>query len=203
MNFKHLIEHSNNGIVFAWQLRVVAKREDLLWTSVLKNLYRWCQEGLLTRIVKGAFKVHGLKSNLLVAATQIHSDSYISLAKAMELHGMIPDRVYGVDLVCPRRVNSFIIDDCEIRVHKISPSNFWGYDITTINEGSYRMACPEKALFDYIMNDSTSQPNVDYFEELRLEPDSISMDRTIEISQKRPTFKKYISPMKEYIKENE
>lgn len=203
MNFKHLIEHSNNGLVFAWQLRVVAKREGLLWGSVLKNLYRWCQEGLLTRIVNGVFKVQGMKTHLLVAATQIHSDTYISLAKAMEIHGMIPDRVYGVDLVCPRRVSSFMIDDCQIRVHKIPPSNFWGYDIVTVNEGGYRIAYPEKALFDYIMSDSTAQPDSAYFEELRLEHDSISMDRALQIAQKSPTFKKYCSAMKEYIDQHD
>lgn len=201
MNFRQLFQYAENGLIIVPKLKLLANREDIQWESLLRDLYRWQKQGLLQRIVKGVYQIKALKTDPLVAATQIHSDTYISLGKALMLHGIIPDRVYGIDIVCPRRIQSFTVAGIEVVATKIPPSLYWGFDVVSIHAGSYRIAYPEKALFDFVYLDKSAQPTVEYFESLRIETDGINIRRMWEISAASPKMQDYVRALEKYIEE--
>lgn len=83
-------------------------------------------------------------------AFYVYSPSYISLEKALSIHGLIPEMVYSITSVTPKTTRSFKNKFGNFTYRHIKPSLFFGY--RTIKEGPsfYLLAEPEKALLDYL-----------------------------------------------------
>jgi len=165
---------------------------------VLVNISRWHKQGLLERVTRGAYLVRDVEVNAPVAACALVPDGYISLEYAMSYHGMLLDRVYRLDLVSVRRVSSFCIRGIEIRVAKIPPRLYWGWEIKESIHGPIRIATPEKALFDRIYLDRTANPNYAYFEDMGLQPGAVNTERFAQLAVQSPKVECFCKSLREY-----
>lgn len=198
MNGTDLYRIHHDGLIRTRDMKAYAISHGLLWSSVLVSISRWQKQGLLERVTRGTYLVRDVEVNAPVAACSIVPDSYISLESAMVCHGMLLDRIYRVDLVCVRRVKGFHIRDTEIKVSKISPRLYWGWEIDESAHEPIRIASPEKALFDRIYMDRTAVPDSTYFEDMGLQTDVLNADRFAELAACSPKVNRFSRLLKEY-----
>ena len=201
MNLTEIYRINHGGLLRNRDFRAFSINNGIQWQSVLVNISRWQKQGLLEKVTRGAYLVRDIDVYAPAVACQLLPDGYLSLEYAMVQHGMILDRVYHIDIATPRRVKSFNIRDQKIKVTKIPPSLYWGWEITQTIHGTIRMATPEKALFDRIYLDRTALPAYEYFEDMNLQPDAVDPDRFSEISSHSPKVKRFASCLKEYCNE--
>ena len=199
MNITDMYQIHHEGLIRTCDLKAYAISHGLLWSSVLVNISRWQKQGLLQRVKRGAYLIRDIKVNASVAACSLIPDSYISLESAMSHHGMLLDRIYH--LVCVRRIKSFHIRNTEVKVFKIPPRLYWGWETDETIHGSTRIATAEKALFDRIYLDRTATPNLEYFEGMGLQPDSLNADRFAKLTSHFPKVKRFSNLLKEYCHE--
>jgi predicted transcriptional regulator of viral defense system len=198
MNSADLYGVHYGGVIRTRDMKAYAISHGLLWSSVLVSISRWQKQGLLERVTRGAYLVRDVDVNAPVAACLLVPDSYISLESAMVYHGMLLDRIYRIDLACVRRVKGFHIRETEIKVSKIPPRLYWGWEIEESAHGPIRVASPEKALFDRIYMDRTAIPDYTYFEDMGLQPDALNADRFAELAACSPKVNRFSRYLKEY-----
>ena len=101
-------------------------------------------------------------------AAVLKEPSYISLEKALEFHGLIPEAVAVYTSVTPKRPRKFVSKVGVFNYQHIKTSLFWGYNSVTVRKQTAFIASPEKALLDlvYLKNIKVS---ADYLEEMRLQ----------------------------------
>jgi len=201
MKITDLYQIHHGGLIRSCDIKAYAISHGLLWSSVLVSISRWQKQGLLERVTRGAYLVRDVEVNAPVAACSLVPEGYISLEYAMSYHGMLLDRVYRLDLVCVRRVSSFCIRNTEIRVSKIPPRLYWGWEIEESIHGPIRIATPEKALFDRIYLDRTAAPNYAYFEDMGLQPDAVDAERFAQLATHSPKAERFCRSLKEYCHE--
>jgi len=136
------------------------------------QLSRWCKSG---RLIK-------LKNNIYLLAESfrkvdiyepyiayvLKNPSYISLEKAFEYHGLIPEAVPVYTSVTTKRPQKFITPIGTFDYRHIKNSLFWGYDSVTVNRQQAFIASPEKALLDFYYLKGL-QIDDDYLYEMRLQ----------------------------------
>ena len=201
MKMNDLYQIHHNGLLTIRDIRAYALNCDLNWSSVLMNVSRWQRQGILERVTRGAYLLRDMKVYTPEVACLLVPDSYISLESAMSYHGMILDRIYRVDLACVRRVKSFRVRDTEVRITRIPPHLYCGWEVEESIHGTVRMATAEKALFDRIYLDRHAVANCDYFEGMGLQPDALSIDRFNELTALSPKVKTFLPPLEEYCNE--
>jgi predicted transcriptional regulator of viral defense system len=118
------------------------------------QLSRWAAAGRLVQLRRGAYLLppHLRRSpapaerlaNLLV------TPSYVSLERALSIHGLIPEEVpllQSVTTARPRLVSTPVGDFCFRHVKR---SWFFGYEELEVGGGRALVARPEKALLDLV-----------------------------------------------------
>jgi len=136
------------------------------------RLSRWTRQGKLVPLRRGvyllpaAYRKHDLcveyLANLLVIP------SYVSLERALALHGLIPERVPLIQSVTPRRPGLFRTTVGDFSYRHVKQEWFFGYRETAVAGGAALVASPEKALLDLVY--LASGPfGADRIEELRLQ----------------------------------
>lgn len=155
------------------------------------QISRWEKAGKLIQLRRGIYLLSDAYRKTEVydpyIASLLKKPSYISLEKALEYHGLIPEAVAVYTSVTPKRQAKFSSKVGVFLYRHIKNSLFWGYESVTVNKQTAFIATPEKALLDliYLNNIKTSS---EYLEELRLQNVSkISLDRLFEYAKK---FKK-------------
>lgn len=201
MNISDIYQIQHGGLIRTCDIKAYAISHGLRWASVLVSISRWKKQGLLERVTRGAYLVRDVEVNAPVAACSLVPEGYISLEYAMSYHGMLLDRVYRLDLACVRRVSSFCIRDTAIRISKIPPRLYWGWELQESIHGPIRIATPEKALFDRIYLDRTAVPSYAYFEEMGLQPDAVNTDQFLQLSNHSPKVGRFCKQFKEYCHE--
>lgn len=201
MNMNDLYQIHHNGLIRTSDIRAYALNHALNWSSVLMNVSRWQKQGLLERVTRGAYLLRDVKAYTPAVACLLVPDSYISLESAMSHHGMILDRIYRTDLACVRRVKSFSVRDTEVRISKIPPHLYCGWEVEEFVHGIVRIATAEKALFDRIYLDRNAVADCTYFEGMGLQPDVLNIDRFNELTTLSPKVKNFLRPLKEYCHE--
>jgi len=144
--------------------------------NTANQLSAWVKKDRLERITRGQYLMPGNTGcDLFVLANMLYGPSYISLESALNAYGMIPDiPLSTVSVTMPttkvfrtRRHGVFYY-------HHIRPELFHSFRIVRINSPpfehyEYRIATPEKALFDYFYFRSGGVKNPQGFiHELRL-----------------------------------
>ena len=170
---------------------------ELLLTGVAKpdavrvQVSRWEKAGKLIQIKRGLYLLSPIYRKADVCEPYISfvikMPSYISLEKALEYHGLIPEAVPVYTCVTTKRTGKFSSPIGTFRYYHVNSSLFWGYEAITINRQTAFMALPEKALLDmFYLKDIIVTYN--YIEEMRLENmDKINIDRLLDFSKR---FKK-------------
>ncbi len=125
--------------------------ESLNQTKV--QFSRFVEAGKLCRIRNNIYifseKYRQMDVNHFYLSAYIVQPSYVSLEKALEHYGLIPENVYVVTALTTKRANSFsnIVGDFSYR--HIQEKLFFGY-VSMDERFPYFIAYPEKALLDYV-----------------------------------------------------
>lgn len=151
MQFEELRQKIKSYPIFS--LEDVFKWFDRTNRATLKNeLSLWTKQNRLQRIKKGLYKFpeFELKDHFILARFICHS-SYISLETALNYYGIMPDIPFSVTSVTNKKTVSFNSKDFGVfSFRHISSDLFFGFEIIKVDQFSYRIATPEKALFDFI-----------------------------------------------------
>jgi len=144
--------------------------------TIKQNLKFWVKKNSLERIVRGVYKLKETKiEDEFLLATFFDENSYISLESALSFYGMIPEFPYGITSVTIKKTKKFRTNYGIFSYRKIKPYLFFGFKLITGDNYLYRLATPEKALFDFIYLNQREIKTPDYFKEMRLSlPDNIS-----------------------------
>jgi predicted transcriptional regulator of viral defense system len=136
------------------------------------QISRWEKTGKLVQLKRGIYLLSKSYRKIELyepyVASILKRPSYLSLEKALEYHGMIPEAVPVYTSVTTKRPAKFITKLGTFDYRHIRESLFWGYNSVSVNKQTAFIASPEKALLDllYLKKARTS---LDYLEELRLQ----------------------------------
>jgi len=145
--------------------------------TIKNQLVEWCKKGHVIKLKKGIYTLNneerkvGLSKKLI--ANVLYHPSYISLEYALEYYQMIPEAVFSVTSVTPKKTQKFSNPFGQFVYKNIKRNLLFGY-ISMKYEFNYDIliATPEKALLDffYLKTPFTMEIEDSYFEEsLRLQ----------------------------------
>ncbi len=136
------------------------------------QISRWQKSGKLIQVRRGVYLLAQTyrKSEFYepYLAGLLKRPSYISLEKALEHHGLIPEAVMVYTSVTTKRPGRFLSPVGTFDYRHIKDSLFWGYNSVTVNRQTAFFASPEKALLDlfYLKRVPAS---LEYLQELRIQ----------------------------------
>ncbi len=132
------------------------------------QLIGWQKRGLLTKVKRGMFILPDEKIDLHIIANKLNY-SYISLEYALSYHQIIPDIARVITSISKNRNEKIQNSLGFFYYRKITGKLFTGYALMkNVNSSKmFRMASPEKALFDLVYFRSDLKKSED-FESLRL-----------------------------------
>jgi len=121
--------------------------------QVVKNqLGSWVAKGYLSRLRRNLYLLNetGMEEEF-VLADQLYSPSYISLESALNYYGFIPDIPLAVTSVSLKKTQTFKNQFGSFLFRQVKPELFFGWQEIKVGKSqSYKIAKPEKALFDFL-----------------------------------------------------
>ncbi len=140
--------------------------------SIKVQFSRWCKSGKLIKLKNNIYlladnfrKVDIYEPHI---ASVLKKPSYISLEKAFEYHGLIPESVPVFTSVTTKRPEKIITPIGVFDYRHIKKDLFWGYESIMVNKQLAFIATPEKALLDFFYLKGM-QVDDDYLSEMRLQ----------------------------------
>ena len=130
------------------QTQDVAAILDVNIAHASKILTRLSDAKQMIHLTRGIWAFPDIDPLTLPSFLTLPFPAYVSLQTALYYHGMIsqiPSIIYAVSLARTRRYQTPLAN---VSIHHIQPSLFFGYDEK--NNGSIKMATPEKALLDLL-----------------------------------------------------
>lgn len=169
------------------------------------QISRWEKSGKLIQLKRGIYLLADAYRKIEVydpyIASILKKPSYLSLEKALEYYGLIPEAVKVYTCVTTKRPAKFSSPAGVFSYRHIKNSLFWGYKPVTLRQQTAFIATPEKALLDLIylkgINIST-----EYLEGLRLQHlEQINLDTLFEYARKfkKPGMLRAARIIKKYI----
>lgn len=136
------------------------------------QLARWHKAGKLIQVKKGYYLLAEPYRKTAVfeffVSALLKSPSYISLEKALEFHGLIPEGVPIYTALTPKRPNRFTTPLGTFDYRHIQQDLFWGYQPVRLHHQTGYVATAEKALLDFIYF-YRQKPTQAWLENLRLQ----------------------------------
>lgn len=118
------------------------------------QISRWLKGGKLLQLKRGFYLLSETYRQSPLFEPYISSilkrPSYLSLEKALEYHGLIPEGVPVYTGITTKRAAKFNSKVGAFTYHHIKQPLFWGYESVTVNSQTGFIAFPEKALLDLI-----------------------------------------------------
>jgi predicted transcriptional regulator of viral defense system len=122
--------------------------------AMLVQVGRWEKAGKLKKIKRGTYLLAPSYRKIEVfgpyLASSLVRPSYISLEKALEFHGMIPEAVAAYTSITTKRPAQFAADGTAFEYRHVKKTLFWGYESVNKNGQTGFVARPEKALLDLL-----------------------------------------------------
>lgn len=157
------------------QLPLLQKENLVGWfpaeNALEVQLTRWTRQRKLVQLKRGLYlpaepyrKINLYEPYL---ASVLKSPSYLSLEKALECHGLIPEAVPTFTSVTTKRPGTFKTPVGNFDYKHIQASLFWGYEAVTVAGQTAFIATPEKAVLDLIYL-RRSESSLEYWESMRL-----------------------------------
>jgi len=170
MNINKLAGFVADSPVFNAEMLRIGKADP---RSVNVQLSRWKKAGKIIQLRRGLYMLNSPYVKLpagydLYIAGALHSPSYISLHKALEYHGLIPEGVPVYTSITTRRPVTVRNQVGEFAYRHVRQGFFWGYEKAATAAGDFFVATPEKALLDLFYLDGIKISDA-YLEELRLQ----------------------------------
>lgn len=118
------------------------------------QISRWEKDGKLLQLKRGFYLLAEPYRKIDIyepfIASLLKKPSYISLEKALEFHGLIPEAVPVYTCVTTKRQAKFASQAGIFSYRHIKGSLFWGYRSYTMHNQTGFIASAEKALLDLI-----------------------------------------------------
>lgn len=111
------------------------------------ELVRMVKKGILSKVTNGYYANPFLYPTSDQIAMYLKKPSYISLEKALNIHGILPQTVYTYTLVTADSPHSYCVNQTIFEYHHIHLPYFFGFKVS--NQHIY-LADPEKALLDFL-----------------------------------------------------
>ncbi|MFH1244922.1 MAG: hypothetical protein V1662_00365 [Candidatus Omnitrophota bacterium] len=152
------------------------------------QISRWEKAGKLIQLKRGIYLLADAYRKIEVYEPYIASilkrPSYLSLEKALEYYGLIPEAVKVYTSVTTKRAGVFSSPAGVFGYKHIKSSLFWGYKPLTLRRQTAFIAAPEKALLDLIYLNGIKITS-DYLEGLRLQNlEQINLDTLFQYAGK-------------------
>lgn len=181
--------------------------EDRNSLSLKVQISRWVKSGKLIQLKRGLYLLaepyRKISASEFYIAAILKSPSYISLEKALEYHGLIPEAVHVFTSVTTKRPESFATPAGRYDYQHVKPSLFWGYISLNIDGQTVFMATPEKALLDFFYLKHV-KVSLDYLREMRLQNvEDIKVERLLEYGKlfKKKNLQETVKLLEQYIQE--
>ncbi|MCX6089826.1 MAG: hypothetical protein NTX88_05570 [Candidatus Atribacteria bacterium] len=130
------------------------------------QLVRWTRAGKIIQVKRGVYLLSEIYRKTDVYEPHLASilikPSYISLEKALEFHGLIPEGVPVYTSVTTKRPGRLITPVGIFDYRHLKPSLFWGYKSVSLRQQTAFIAHPEKALLDFF-----------YLKKIKVTPESL------------------------------
>ncbi len=185
----------------------VLPSEDRNSLSLKVQISRWVKSGKVIQLKRGLYLLaepyRKVSPSEFYIAGVLKSPSYISLEKALEYHGLIPEAVTVFTSVTTKRPESFATPAGRYEYQHVKPSLFWGYTSLNINGQTVFMATPEKALLDFFYLKYV-KVSLDYLKEMRLQNvEDIKVKRLLEYGRRfqKKGLKETVKLLERYIKD--
>lgn len=118
------------------------------------QLCRWAAAGRLVQLRRGAYLLPEHLRRAPVPAERLanllFSPSYVSLERALSIHGLVPEAVPLVQSVTTGRPGLLSTPVGQFAYRHVKPSWFFGYEELEVAGGRALVARPEKALLDLV-----------------------------------------------------
>lgn len=136
------------------------------------QISRWVKAKKLIQVKRGIYLLAEKYRKAAVyepyLASLLKRPSYISLEKALEYHGLIPEAVPVFTSLTTKRQGRFVSGAGAFVYRHIKKPLFWGYQSVTVNGQTGFIASPEKALLDLFYLNGMNITRA-YLKELRLQ----------------------------------
>jgi len=133
----------------------------------VQRLTDWQDKGYLKKIVRGYYVFSDIEIDervLCVIANEIYSPSYISLESAFSYYNLIPEGVYSITSVSPKKTTILKTFLGEFNYKKIKPELIFGYRLIDYRGHNFKIAEIEKAVLDYFYINPKVKTDNDFFE---------------------------------------
>jgi len=136
------------------------------------QISRWVKSGKLVQLKRGMYLLAPVYRKLepfepFIAAV-LKEPSYLSLEKALEFHGLIPEGVKVYTSLTTKWQDTFKSKLGVFSYQHIRKELFWGYESITLRKQTGFIAVPEKAILDFLYLKKI-RLSLQYLEELRLQ----------------------------------
>jgi predicted transcriptional regulator of viral defense system len=148
------------------------------------QLSYWQERGYIKPLAGGYYALADRDIDemfLFMVANKLYEPSYVSLESALAYYQVIPETVLGVTSVSSRKTKQFESAWGVFSYRTIKPGYMIGYRVVEISpDKKIKIACPEKAVLDYLYLNSEIQSVAD-FEGLRWNRDQLQtlLDRSV------------------------
>lgn len=147
-------------VIFSRDLSGRAAKEAQLMRN---QLNRWREKGLIIKLKRGAYILNELDRKISLSsqfiANQLYGPSYVSLEFALNLYGLIPERVSDITSVTTKKT-MVIKNDLGVFIYQhIKPDAFRGFKALKEDSGTtVFIAEPEKAVVDFLYLNLNNMP---------------------------------------------
>jgi len=120
--------------------------------TLIFQLSFWTKKGYLERLKRGVYKFSDYQIKDVFILADFFVPSYISCQSALNYHSIIPDIPFAITSVTSFKTSNIKVKNYGSFIYyKIQPKLFFGYRIIKPDPlYLYKIAVPEKALFDFI-----------------------------------------------------
>ncbi|MDA3926130.1 MAG: hypothetical protein PF904_15650 [Kiritimatiellae bacterium] len=192
MKFKELVTLTSNMPCFSTSFLGAGKSLP----QVRLQLDRWEKKGKVMKVAKSIYSLSppylSVRPNPFAISSILRPSSYISLQTALSFYGLIPEYTPSITAITTGRPWQVQSASGRYVFRHIKDSLFWGYQQQTIDDQTYFIASPEKALLDLIyITAGADQPA--FIESLRLQNldklNAYTLDTTAERMNSKKVFR--------------
>lgn len=120
--------------------------------TVKNQLRNWIAKGYFWRLKKNIYFLREMEiKDEFFLANRLYKPSYVSLESALNYYGIIPDVPFAVTSVTTKKTQEFSNQFGLFTYRTLKSELFFGWqEIPGENSGAYKIAKPEKAIFDFL-----------------------------------------------------
>jgi len=149
MNFKKFVERVKDLPVIETESLLIG---EAVPGKTAVQISRWQKAGRLLQLKRGIYVLSETYRKIdppeYYLAGLLNKPAYVSLEKALEYHGLIPEAVPVYSCVTTKRPGRMVTPLGVFDYRHVRSSLFWGYRSVKINGLAVFVATPEKALLD-------------------------------------------------------